>query len=104
MIVLVGNKSDLKHLQHVRKDVHDKWATDEGFHSFYVSAKTGDGVHPMFVKIAAELAHVHLPKSELEGQAKVITAQIVNHPLTDTENEIENKKVLKSKKKGCLIS
>ena len=42
-----------------------------------------DGVHPTFMRIAADLAGIVLTKSELEATAKVVTAEIVNHPQHD---------------------
>ena len=48
-------------------------------------AKSGDNVNPTFFRIAAELAGVVLSKSDLEGNTKVLEANIVNHQQHDPE-------------------
>ncbi|KAF1780466.1 P-loop containing nucleoside triphosphate hydrolase [Phytophthora cactorum] len=66
-VALVGNKkeNDLK--------------------SFFVSAKTGDQVNTTFRQVAADLAGISLTKTELEVEAPVLKAQIVNHEQNDSE-------------------
>ena len=42
LLVLLGNKVDLNHMQAVKQDMHLKFATDNSMNQYYVSAKTGD--------------------------------------------------------------
>jgi Ras-related protein Rab-28 len=42
LMVLMGNKIDLNHMQAVKSQQHEKFAEDNNLYSFYVSAKTGD--------------------------------------------------------------
>lgn len=51
----------------VRKELHERWAQDNNFKSFFVSAKTGDKVQTMFVKFASYLAQVSLSKDDIEA-------------------------------------
>jgi len=69
----------MNHLRAVPLDKHNKFATDNGMYSYFVSAKTGDGVNTAFYRVAADLAGVVLTKPEIEVQTKVVEAQIVNH-------------------------
>jgi Ras-related protein Rab-28 len=42
LMVLMGNKIDLNHMQAVKSEAHEKFAEENNLYSFYVSAKTGD--------------------------------------------------------------
>ena len=42
VMVLIGNKVDLNHMQAVKQDLHTKFASKYKMASYYVSAKTGD--------------------------------------------------------------
>lgn len=42
LLVLMGNKIDLNHMQAVKSEQHEKFAEENNLYSFYVSAKTGD--------------------------------------------------------------
>ena len=42
VMVLLGNKVDLNHMQAVKQDLHTKFAAKYKMSSYYVSAKTGD--------------------------------------------------------------
>lgn len=116
-IVAVVSADDLHHLRALRKDLHDRWVTDENLLSFHVSAKSGDGIRKMFFQIAATLAGVSLPKSAKDTVGNVVKAQIVNHALVDAENlkhhSREQEKIhkilkkqgnSKKKKNACIIS
>lgn len=48
VLMLVGNKTDLEHRRVIRIERHTKCALQYGMSSYYVSAKTGDGVTLMF--------------------------------------------------------
>eukprot|EP00995_Heteronema_vittatum_P005928 NODE_1936_length_863_cov_335.787469_g1354_i0.p1 GENE.NODE_1936_length_863_cov_335.787469_g1354_i0~~NODE_1936_length_863_cov_335.787469_g1354_i0.p1 ORF type:complete len:248 (+),score=92.79 NODE_1936_length_863_cov_335.787469_g1354_i0:27-746(+) len=104
-VAMVGNKMDLNHLRVVKAEKHSLFAVENGMSAFFISAKTGDKISPMFVKIAADLAGVQLTKSELEVTDNVVTAQIVNHPTAEVADPNQAAKDAKDKKKeGCIIS
>ena len=70
MMVLMGNKSDLAHMQAVKTEQHQSFAQKNGMHSqHYVSAKSGDQIPQTFFKIAADLAGVKLTKPMIEAVA-----------------------------------
>eukprot|EP00002_Diphylleia_rotans_P004340 TRINITY_DN1316_c0_g1_i1.p1 TRINITY_DN1316_c0_g1~~TRINITY_DN1316_c0_g1_i1.p1 ORF type:complete len:230 (+),score=59.89 TRINITY_DN1316_c0_g1_i1:57-746(+) len=79
-VALVSNKADLTHMRTVKPEKHTQFAADFDMHSFSMSAKTGDNVNSTFFRIAADLAGVILTKPEVEVAAKVVQAEIVNHP------------------------
>lgn len=41
-IALVGNKTDLFHMQAVKLEKHNKFSDENGLYSYLLSAKTGD--------------------------------------------------------------
>ena len=51
--------------------------------SFFVSAKTGDNVPTAFYRIVADIAGVTLTSPDISNAAKVVTAQVINHPQTE---------------------
>ena len=58
-MILVGNKSDLMHMQAVKPEQHEKFYQKNGMTAqYYVSAKTGDQVTWCFYKIAADLVGI----------------------------------------------
>ena len=42
VMVLLGNKVDLNHMQAVKQDLHSNFAAASSMNQYYVSAKTGD--------------------------------------------------------------
>ncbi len=96
LLMLVGNKIDLNHLRAVRLERHTQWAKENGCRaSFFVSAKSGDQVGLMTLQVAADLAGITLKKAELDGAARVVKAEVVNHP-----NELPDDGKKKRKKEG----
>eukprot|EP00667_Euglena_gracilis_P018352 EG_transcript_19476 len=85
-MAMIGNKMDLNHIRVVKSEKHSLFAVENGMSAFFVSAKSGDKVNPMFVKVAADLAGLQLTKTELEVTDNVVQAQIVNHPNADPIN------------------
>lgn len=67
LLVLLGNKVDLNHMQAVKQDLHLKFATDNKMNQYYVSAKTGDQVNTVFLQTAANLAGVTLSKPAIDA-------------------------------------
>ena len=110
LMALMGNKIDLNHMQAVKTEEHNQFASENSFQSFYVSAKTGDQVSAWFFKIAADLSGVKVDKNIIEIQQKVVTADILNYmqneaDLQEAEEEIAKAKQMKqdSKKKKKWI-
>lgn len=96
LVALMANKSlftlvtthcivDLQHIRTVKKELHDRWATDNRFESFFVSAKNGDQVHAAFFSIAASLAKVKLDEATQASNQSVVTAHIVNYATVDAQ-------------------
>jgi Ras-related protein Rab-28 len=75
--------ADLGHLRTVKPQRHKDFADAHGMHSFFVSAKNGDNVAATFFRVAADLAGVAVGKTEMQQAARVIKAEIVNHPQND---------------------
>jgi Ras-related protein Rab-28 len=105
-VAMIGNKMDLNHLRVVKSEKHSLFAVENGMSGFFVSAKTGDKVNPMFVKVAADLAGMQLTKAELEVSDNVVQAQIVNHPNSDPSEAVSAVSQITPKKEsgGCLVS
>ncbi len=99
MCCVVSCSVDLLHLRTVKDDKHNQFANENNLYRYLVSAKQADGVHPTFMRIAADLAGIVLTKSELEATAKVVTAEIVNHPQHDP-----NQAPLQLKKEKSICS
>jgi len=107
---LVGNKMDLNHLRVVKAEKHSLLAVENSMNAFFVSAKSGDKVNSLFVKVAADLAGVTLSKAELEVAENVTTATIVKHEVSaaNEHSKIELKDTIKkeerAKEKDCVVS
>eukprot|EP00906_Rhabdomonas_costata_P006810 RCo009868 len=104
-VAMVGNKTDLNHLRAVKAEKHSLFAVENSMAAFFVSAKTGDKVNPMFVKIAADLAGVQLTRTELEVTDNVVQAQIVNHPNAPPADLPDNvRHISASSGEGCVVT
>ena len=66
LLILMGNKIDLNHMQAVKNEEHDAFAEENNLTGYYVSAKTADQINACFYKIAADLAGVQLTKPMVE--------------------------------------
>lgn len=101
---LVGNKIDLTNRQ-VRNDKHTNFASENSMTPFLVSAKSGEKVHSMFQRIAADLAGVQLTKNELDAMDSKVTAAIVQHPAAPTpEGGVQGPPPLpKEDEGGCVL-
>jgi len=84
LMILIGNKVDLNHMQAVKQDVHTKFAEKNNMNAYYVSAKSGDQVSTVFYQLAADLAGITLTKPTLDIASKSVKAEIMKH--TDEEN------------------
>ena len=108
LIVMMGNKIDLVHMQAVKTDQHEAFSKMNRFHgSYYVSAKTGDQIPQVFYKIAADLAGIEIPKNTIETVVqKSVRAEIqtTHSQNVDSEPKAEDKlEIAKKKDGGCLI-
>lgn len=83
-LALVGNKTDLFHMQAVKLDKHNTFADRNGLYSYLVSAKTGDQVYTSFYRIAADISGVVLTAQHIESAQKVIKAEIVQYSNPET--------------------
>ena len=70
--------------------------------SFFVSAKTGDNVATAFYRIVAHMADVVLTSPDISNAAKVITAQVINHPQDELSSSM-NKKRIRSQTRCCTM-
>lgn len=84
----------------VKADKHAQFAEDNQLYSYFVSAKSGDHVSQAFYRVAADLAGVVLSKGDIDQKAKVVQAEIINHPQNDPNQQ---KLVLKEEKAKCTI-
>ena len=81
-IALMANKSDMNHLRTVRKELHERWAAENNFLSFFVSAKTGDNVQASFYRLAGTLGQINIPKADLGGVGVSLTIVTVTSLFT----------------------
>lgn len=84
---LMGNKMDLGHLRAVKESRSAKFAVENNFLNYQVSAKSGDKVNLAFHQIGAALAKVMLPMSEQDRQTTIVTAGVTNYQRHDTSVE-----------------
>merc|ERR1719174_3500436 len=101
-VALMANKHDLSHIRAVKLEKHNQFADENDLYSYFVSAKTGDQVHPSFFRIAADLAGVTLTKPELEVAQKVARAELINHQRNDDYHPEANAADIQ-KKRGCSV-
>ena len=78
-LALIGNKTDLFHMQAVKLDKHNSFAEKNSMYSYLVSAKTGDQIFTTFYRIAADLSGVVLTSNDIESSQKIIKAEIVTY-------------------------
>eukprot|EP00277_Geminigera_cryophila_P036367 CAMPEP_0173095174 /NCGR_PEP_ID=MMETSP1102-20130122/31680_1 /TAXON_ID=49646 /ORGANISM="Geminigera sp., Strain Caron Lab Isolate" /LENGTH=225 /DNA_ID=CAMNT_0013984833 /DNA_START=45 /DNA_END=722 /DNA_ORIENTATION=- len=101
-MALVGNKVDMSHLRAVKSEKHTQFIESFNMKSFYVSAKTGDNVNTCFHKVAADLAGIALTKPEVEVAAKVVKAELINHPIS-TGGSRSSDSAASKKDKKCSV-
>ncbi|CAD5122837.1 DgyrCDS11241 [Dimorphilus gyrociliatus] len=84
--VLVGNKIDLEHLRVVRGQRQEAFAKKQGMSSYFVSAKTGEGVTMCFKKVIADILGIKLTVKDHDYQYTIVKAEIVKEKKKCTEN------------------
>eukprot|EP00823_Brevimastigomonas_motovehiculus_P002555 TRINITY_DN1552_c0_g1_i1.p1 TRINITY_DN1552_c0_g1~~TRINITY_DN1552_c0_g1_i1.p1 ORF type:complete len:255 (-),score=56.45 TRINITY_DN1552_c0_g1_i1:110-874(-) len=99
-IAIVGNKADVVHLRTVKEEKHNQYANENSLHRYLMSAKTGEGVNMAFTRVAADLAGIALTKPEMDASAKVVKAEVINHPQHDSSTP---QLQLTEKKSRCSI-
>lgn len=103
-MALVANKSDLNHIRAVKQEKHTAFADENDLYSYFVSARTGDQVHPTFFRIAADLAGVTLTKPELEVAQKPAKAEVIDHARNDPAyKEAHAEEAVVAQKKCCIM-
>ena len=108
-MALIGNKTDLFHMQSVKLDKHNSFAEQHSMYSYLVSAKTGDQIFSSFYRIAADLSGVVLTSNDIESSQKIIKAEIVTYaneekpPVVKAEAPAINIPKPPEKKKRCSI-
>lgn len=100
---LMANKHDLAHMRAVKVEKHNQFAEENDLYSYFVSARSGDQVHPSFYRIAADLAGVSLTKPEMEVAQQPTKAEIINHQQNDPSHAEVNAGDITSKGKRCSI-
>jgi Ras-related protein Rab-28 len=106
---LIGNKTDLFHMQSVKLDKHNAFAELHSMYSYLVSAKTGDQVFTSFYRIAADLSGVVLTTNDIESSQKVIKAEIITYaneekpPVQAIINPEPPKQQTAKKKRKCVV-
>ena len=72
VVALVGNKTDLFHMQAVDLKTHKEFADTNKLYSFFASAKTGDQVNMIFYKLSAVLSGVEFKKEVVQVNTAII--------------------------------
>ncbi|CAH0394699.1 unnamed protein product [Bemisia tabaci] len=96
-LALVGNKSDMEHQRSVPLNKHAKFASDIGFSSHIVSARTGENVIGCFQRVCANCLNIKLTRNELEERTQVIKAEIV------TSNQSNAIQVSTTTSSACVL-
>ena len=111
VVMLVGNKSDLRHLTAVKSDQHKAFADENKMSSFIMSAKSGDQVTSAFTRLTAMLCGMTLSQRELDKivNTSVVPARIIDHEQHDkTVNGGQvpdhNAAGKNKSRSGCIIS
>ena len=104
LCVLMGNKSDLNHLRIVREAKAERFAAENKFLEYKVSAKSGDGVNKAFQAIAASLTGVILSRAETDSHTTVVAASITQYRQHDESVEGGTVPEYTKKKSNCAIS
>jgi len=100
-VALIGNKGDLDYLGAVSEERHNAFADENDFHSFQMSAKSGDNVRSVFHRVVADLAGVTLTKPDLQISHQVVKAEIIDHE-KDDHSLVERES--RKKKSSCTVS
>ena len=70
IIVVAGNKIDLKIHFENEKEISQKYVKDENLKHFYTSAKTGEGLDEIFEYITKQIAEVSFSKNSGHSNIK----------------------------------
>lgn len=82
-IALVANKLDLAHLRTVRIETHSAFAKEHNMSSHFVCAKSGDQISKCFRMVVAAVTGIEMTKTEMQRDAQVMKAGIVQYQDSD---------------------
>jgi len=102
-MALMANKQDLAHIRAVKAEKHNQFAEENDLYSYFVSARSGDQVHPSFFRIAADLAGVTLTKPEIEVAQQPTKAELINHQRNDPAHPDVNAEDVTTGKRCCIM-
>lgn len=105
-MVLVGNKVDQMHMRTVTAEEHYKYCEEIGATGYFISARTGENLHPTFYRATGQLCGVKLGKTQVQAVNKVIQAKVIedytqNNPFEKTVNDHVQK--ASRKKNRCVV-
>jgi len=104
-IALVANKLDLAHLRTVRIETHSGFAKENGMSSHFVCAKSGDQISKCFRMVVAAVTGIEMTKSEMQRDAQVMKAGIVQYQDSDRPlKKVEAAPQKKSKQKSSICA
>ncbi|KAK2579277.1 hypothetical protein KPH14_008236 [Odynerus spinipes] len=76
LMALVGNKCDIEHQRTVKKDKSHRYAAENGFPYYDMSARTGESVSLCIVSLAAQVLGVRLSRTDQDFHKPIIIAEI----------------------------
>lgn len=76
LMALVGNKCDVEHQRTVKKDKSHRYAAENGFPYYDMSARTGESVSLCIVSLAAQVLGVRLSRTDQDFHKPIIIAEI----------------------------
>ncbi|KAE8751853.1 hypothetical protein FOCC_FOCC001330 [Frankliniella occidentalis] len=104
LCAVLGNKCDMEHQRVIRIDRQQKFASDHGFFSYVVSARTGENISLFFQKMAAELLGLKLSRAEQEEHQPVVRAEISDTYVTGVpESTGKRAQALGAKSAVCVL-
>ncbi|KAI4486940.1 hypothetical protein M0802_012197 [Mischocyttarus mexicanus] len=76
LMALIGNKCDMEHQRSVKKDKSHRYAAENGFPYYDMSARTGESVSLCIVSLAAQILGVRLSRNDQDFHKPIIIAEI----------------------------
>jgi len=89
-IMLVGNKSDLKHLREISEERATSFCEEHGLNLVETSAKDNSNVEFAFQKLITEIYHEIIRKNVLESDSGTL---LIHTPKPNSLNEGEERRV-----------
>lgn len=105
---VIANKCDLSHMRAVSAQAHNRFADENTFYSFIMSAKSGDQVEACFLQIATILGGHGINHAWHKlggGTPNVMKATIIEHARHDPAIQGGNLPPYRTPKRtGCVVS